>query len=144
MSSLTEKALSTTGDSSSSAILERTDGIPPSTHSSNEKNNDELVKTEESQEYITGWKLIAVVASMTLACFLLLLDQTILATAVPVITTKFHSLPDVGWYAGAYQLATATPQPLTGKIYTYFSAKVCQLTRPKSALSELMKCSPPF
>ncbi|KAF2795192.1 efflux pump protein [Melanomma pulvis-pyrius CBS 109.77] len=68
-------------------------------------------------------KLLGAVGSVTLACFLLLLDQSILATATPVITSKFHSLPDVGWYAGAYQLANASLQPLTGKIYTYFSAK---------------------
>ncbi|KAF2737110.1 efflux pump protein [Polyplosphaeria fusca] len=74
-------------------------------------------------DYITGLSLVAVVGSVTLVCFLILLDQSILSTAMPQITSHFHSLPDVGWYAGAYQLASATLQPLTGKLYTHFRAK---------------------
>jgi hypothetical protein len=44
--------------------------------------------------------------------------------AIPRITDQFHSLPDVGWYGGAYQLAGAALQPLSGKLYTYFDNKV--------------------
>lgn len=44
--------------------------------------------------------------------------------AIPQITSDFHRLEDVGWYVGAYQLASATIQPLTGKLYTFFSTKV--------------------
>lgn len=49
-------------------------------------------KTDEEYEYITGFKLAAVIASITLVVFLLLLDMTIVATAIPHITTQFHSL----------------------------------------------------
>jgi hypothetical protein len=44
--------------------------------------------------------------------------------AIPQITSDFHRLEDVGWYVAAYQLASSTVQPLTGKIYTYFNTKV--------------------
>ncbi|KAF2757491.1 MFS general substrate transporter [Pseudovirgaria hyperparasitica] len=74
-------------------------------------------------EYVTGFKLVLIVASMALACFLMLLDTMIVSTAVPRITDTFNSLPDVGWYASAYQFGSAAPQPLTGKIYTHFNSK---------------------
>ncbi|KAI8624365.1 MFS general substrate transporter [Xylariaceae sp. FL1651] len=74
-------------------------------------------------EYIKGFKLFAVLASTALIFFLLLLDTSVISTAVPKITSEFHSLPDVGWYAGAYQLASSVLQPLTGKLYTYFPTK---------------------
>ncbi|KAK7966150.1 MFS multidrug transporter [Apiospora aurea] len=80
-------------------------------------------KTGESVEYISGFRLLAVMIAVVLAAFLMLLDISIISTAVPRITSDFHSLPDVGWYAGAYQLANSCLQPLTGKFYTEFSAK---------------------
>ncbi|KAK8067169.1 MFS multidrug transporter [Apiospora hydei] len=80
-------------------------------------------KTGESAEYISGFRLLAVMIAVVLAAFLMLLDISIISTAVPRITSDFHSLPDVGWYAGAYQLANSCLQPLTGKFYTEFSAK---------------------
>ena len=58
----------------------------PSSHSTiNESNSGPLTQeTEENTEYITGFKLFAVVGSVTLACFLLLLDLSILATVGPI------------------------------------------------------------
>jgi len=57
----------------------------PSTHSTkNEDNSGPLMlETEENIEYVTGFKMLAVVGSVTLACFLLLLDLSILATVSP-------------------------------------------------------------
>ena len=77
----------------------------------------------EQQEYITGFKLASVIISVTLVAFLMLLDTSIIATAIPRITTEFHSLPDVGWYGAAYLLASCSLQPLTGRIYTLFDIK---------------------
>ncbi|KAH7313721.1 major facilitator superfamily domain-containing protein [Stachybotrys elegans] len=79
-------------------------------------------ETNENKEFISGVKLALVIGSVTIVVFLLLLDQSIISTAVPQITSDLGSLSDVGWYAGAYQLASASLQPLTGKIYTYFRA----------------------
>ncbi|KAI1852376.1 hypothetical protein JX266_002554 [Neoarthrinium moseri] len=78
---------------------------------------------EQPVEYITGFKLLAVMSSVTLTAFLMMLDISIISTAVPRITSDFHSLPDVGWYTAAYQLASASLQPLTGKLYTHFRVK---------------------
>ncbi|KAI0205085.1 major facilitator superfamily domain-containing protein [Astrocystis sublimbata] len=74
-------------------------------------------------DFLTGYPLAALLLSIGLIFFTLLLDNSIIATAVPQITSEFHSLQDVGWYAGAYQLASAVLQPLTGKLYTYFPTK---------------------
>ncbi|KAF2259733.1 efflux pump protein [Lojkania enalia] len=94
--------------------------IPPP-NSSAEGSIEETDKDEV--KYLRGFKLFAVVGAVTLACFLSMLDNSILSTATPLITTQFHSLSDVGWYAGAFQLASASLQPLTGKLYTYFRVK---------------------
>jgi MFS family permease len=45
-----------------------------------------------------------------LAVFLVGLDQTIVATALPKISDHFNSLNDVGWYASAFFLTMYLPQ----------------------------------
>jgi len=46
------------------------------------------------------------------------------ATAIPSITTEFHSIADIGWYNSAYFLPIMSLQPTFGKIYTYFPIKI--------------------
>lgn len=88
---------------------------------------------EYRYDYPTGLKLASILAGVTMAYYLLFLDLAIISTATPAITTEFNALIDIGWYAGAYQLASAALQPLSGKIYTYFSLKVCRLPPLQSA-----------
>ncbi|TLD18394.1 hypothetical protein PspLS_10267 [Pyricularia sp. CBS 133598] len=73
--------------------------------------------------YISGPKLVAMVFSATLATFLTLLDMSIIATAIPHITSEFSSLDDVGWYGSAYQLASAALHPIGSRLYTYINLK---------------------
>ncbi|KAI1642322.1 putative MFS multidrug transporter [Daldinia loculata] len=75
------------------------------------------------EQWLTGFKLFSVTAAITLVCLLIMLDTSIVATAIPRITSEFHSLADIGWYGGAYQLGSAALQLLTGKIYMNFSSK---------------------
>lgn len=80
-----------------------------------EKNETELVSKSQSNEpesneipepeWVTGFKLHNIVGVITLVVLLMLLNSSIIATAIPHITSKFHSLTDVGWYGSAYQLA---------------------------------------
>ena len=79
--------------------------------------------SEEDKEWVSGIKLLTIMIAVTIACFLMLLDVSIVSTAIPYITNEFHSLDDVGWYGSAYQLASAALQPLTGRVYTYFNLK---------------------
>ncbi|PSN61935.1 efflux pump protein [Corynespora cassiicola Philippines] len=81
------------------------------------------IEAQENNEYITGFKLFAVTSGVSIVGLILLLDMSIISTAIPEITSHFRSLPDVGWYTSAYQLANAALQPLSGKLYTHFKAK---------------------
>ncbi|KGO65250.1 Major facilitator superfamily domain, general substrate transporter [Penicillium italicum] len=74
-------------------------------------------------EWVTGFKLFAIMVAVTLVALLMLLDTSIVVTAVPRITSEFHSLSDVGWYGSAYQLACAALQPLTGRVYMNLDSK---------------------
>lgn len=94
-----------------------------STRNDGRKTQSESAAGDENTDYITGIKLYVVMASVALTCFVMLLDTSIISTAVPYITSEFNSLSDIGWYTAAYQLASASLQPLTGKFYTYFKAK---------------------
>lgn len=50
-------------------------------------------------------------------------DRSIVATAIPKITSDFHSLPDVGWYGSAYLMTTCCLQLFFGKLYAEFQVK---------------------
>lgn len=50
-------------------------------------------------------------------------DQTIIATAIPTITSQFQSIQDIGWYGSAYLLTTCSFQLFFGKLYTLLSIK---------------------
>ena len=97
------------GDTEKATDLEKIASIAPS-------NTDHY-------EYISGAKLLAAVASVTLVVFLMMLDTSIIGTAIPAITNEFHSLPDVGWYGASYLLASSALQPSTGKLYQYTNSK---------------------
>ncbi|KAL4783342.1 major facilitator superfamily domain-containing protein [Aspergillus varians] len=84
--------------------------------------------SEPPAEWISGMPLFMVTAGITLVVFLMLLDVSIIATAIPKITNQFHSLQDVAWYGSAYTLASCALQPLTGKFYTHFKSKIMFLS----------------
>lgn len=58
-----------------------------------------------------------------LALFLVALDRTIVATAIPRITDEFKSLGDIGWYGSAYMLTTACSQLIYGRLYKFYDMK---------------------
>src|SRR5215218_358329 len=55
-------------------------------------------------------------AAIVLAMLPAVLDQTILATALPVIASDLGSLSDVSWVVSAYVVAAAATTPLWGKL----------------------------
>ncbi|KAJ7234191.1 major facilitator superfamily domain-containing protein [Mycena haematopus] len=63
-----------------------------------------------------GFKLVILMIALSLSVFLVALDNTIIATAIPKITDQFKSLDDVGWAISATQL-------LFGKFYTFLPIK---------------------
>ncbi|KAJ7124622.1 major facilitator superfamily transporter [Mycena crocata] len=70
-----------------------------------------------------GVKLALLTLALSLSVFLVAIDNTILATAIPKITDQFQSLDDVGWYGSSYPLTTAATQLLWGKFYTVLRIK---------------------
>jgi len=53
---------------------------------------------EDGAEYPSGLKLGLITLALCISVFLMALDNSIIATAIPKITDEFQSLPDVGWY----------------------------------------------
>lgn len=99
---------------------------PPSNNKEedSEKNLKEVQQVIREERYVAGFKLVCIIVPTTLAYFLVMLDGSIISTAIPQITSTFpDSLLDVGWYGSAYQLASSAIQPLSGKVYMYFNTK---------------------
>ncbi|KAG0652220.1 Efflux pump mlcE [Hyphodiscus hymeniophilus] len=133
-----------TEDSQQISTNLRSDGEEPIQPDSKAEILPDTAKTEQEKEYeyITGLKLMLIIAAVTLTVFLILLDSSIVTTvnshalffrsfylrarqAIPQITSDFNSLNDIGWYGSAYLLASCSFQPLAGKLYSQFSSKVC-------------------
>ncbi|KAK1598198.1 major facilitator superfamily transporter [Colletotrichum navitas] len=73
--------------------------------------------------YPTGVRLTFVIVALVLSVFLVALDMTIVATAIPKITDEFHGLDQVAWYGSAFFMCVAAFQSTWGKAYKYFPLK---------------------
>lgn len=51
-------------------------------------------------------------------------DANCVTTIIPVVTDRFNSLNDVGWYGAAFLLASASSQLFYGKLYIFYPAKI--------------------
>jgi hypothetical protein len=78
-----------------------------------------------------------IMLSNFLANFLVALDRTIIATAIPQITNDFKSLGDIGWYGSAYMLTTAASQLLFGRIFKFYNTKWLV---PRQVLLSILWC----
>jgi len=78
---------------------------------------------EEAIEYPQGTTLLFIVVALVLSIFLVALDMTIVATAIPKITDEFHGLEEVAWYGSAFFMTVGGFQSTWGKIYKYFPLK---------------------
>lgn len=77
----------------------------------------------EEGQYPKAAALIFILFAAMLSMFLVALDMTIVATAIPQITDDFHSLDQVAWYGSAFFLTVASFQSTWGKGYKYFMLK---------------------
>ncbi|KAJ5358290.1 efflux pump antibiotic resistance protein [Penicillium brevicompactum] len=77
----------------------------------------------EGPMYPTGLRLVFIFVALCLTVFLVALDQTIIATAIPTITSEFNSVEDIGWYGSAFLLTTCSFQLFFGKLYTLLPVK---------------------
>lgn len=108
--------------------------------------------TSQIENYPHGLKLAGILLSVYLSVFLVALDRTIIATALPKITDKFNSFGDVGWvcispssfyhmdqiqlcneiltmsptsqqYNAGFLLPATALQLFFGRMYTFYSPK---------------------
>ncbi|RMZ75502.1 hypothetical protein DV737_g5259, partial [Chaetothyriales sp. CBS 132003] len=111
---------------------------PPSSTSSLEAAGNEKLSISTSAEHDTeanpppkptdpeypAQKIVNIVMFANfLAMFLVSLDRTIIATAIPTITSQFNSLSDVGWYGSAYLITICGFQLFMGRVYTFYNTK---------------------
>ncbi|KAJ5549105.1 hypothetical protein N7513_006339 [Penicillium frequentans] len=79
---------------------------------------------DDEAKYPHGLKLVIIIVALGMSIFLVALDMTIVATAIPKITDQFHSLDDASWYGSAFLMTTGGFQSTWGKIYKYFPLKI--------------------
>ncbi len=113
----------TTGDEKQKPTNEITEEALRSGSTATTSSADGEPGEDDDSKYATGLPLHLLTFGLTLSTFVIALDNTIIATAIPRITTVFNSLDDVGWYGSSYLLTTTSLQPSFGKIYTYFNVK---------------------
>lgn len=88
--------------------------------------NRELSRIDTA-DYPSAFPLTMIVIALAASIFLVALDMTIVATAIPKITDQFHSLDQVGWYGSAFFLTVGSFQATWGKVYKYFPLKTSYL-----------------
>ncbi|KAL1838214.1 hypothetical protein VTJ49DRAFT_2941 [Mycothermus thermophilus] len=101
---------------------------PSRLHTNDQTSQNAAITTPHDTQWLTGTPLAIISSLIATAVFLMMLDASIISTAIPRITDTFHSLPDIGWYASIYQLSSAVLQPLSGRIYQRFPNKPSFLT----------------
>ncbi|KUI71447.1 Putative HC-toxin efflux carrier TOXA [Cytospora mali] len=101
------------------------EGIRSSTdeEKTNPKPEEPSLDSANPGEYPSGVGLFFIVTALVLSVFLVSLDQTIVATAIPKITDDFHGLDDVSWYSSAFFMTVGGFQSAWGKAYKYFPLK---------------------
>ncbi|RDL36306.1 Uncharacterized protein BP5553_05658 [Venustampulla echinocandica] len=74
-------------------------------------------------DYPKGLQFFFILLSLILSIFMVALDLTIVATAIPKITDDFHSVSQIGWYGSAFFLTVAAFTSPWGKAFKYFTLK---------------------
>lgn len=100
-----------------------TPGYTTTSDSSNDGIAVDQPASDEEPQYASGLKLWVIMCSIFLATLVAALDLGIVATAIPGITSDFHSLDDIGWYSGTIFITVGASSPIIGKLYKYFSGR---------------------
>ncbi|KAL5407552.1 hypothetical protein PMIN04_011687 [Paraphaeosphaeria minitans] len=72
---------------------------------------------------ISSFSFLSLMVGISLAVFLIALDRTIIANAIPLITNEFKSPDDAGWYGSAYLLTACAFQPIFGRVFAHFNVR---------------------
>ncbi|MSV52019.1 MAG: MFS transporter, partial [Actinobacteria bacterium] len=74
-------------------------------------------------DLLHGRQLTLVMSALMLTLFLAALDQTIVSTALPRITSDLGGLNQLAWVVTAYLLASTASTPIWGKISDIYGRK---------------------
>ncbi|KLJ12377.1 hypothetical protein EMPG_09542 [Blastomyces silverae] len=77
----------------------------------------------DQTEYPSTKTLLVIMGAVYLVFFIVALNRTIIATAIPRISDDFKALDDIGWYGSVYFITNCSTQLIFGKVYGLFSPK---------------------
>lgn len=104
------------------------------------KDSNDLTAPAESQQkneletevgeppYPKGIQLGLIVFALFCSVFIVAVSQTVLATAIPTITSVFNSSDDIAWYSTGEQITAVALQLPFGQAYSLFNNKWTFLT----------------
>ena len=74
------------------------------------------VTTNPAGDYLSHRQILVVMGGLMAGMFLAALDQSIVAVALPMITSELGGLDQLSWLVTAYLLTATAATPLWGKI----------------------------
>jgi EmrB/QacA subfamily drug resistance transporter len=80
--------------------------------------------TPDANGYLSHKQILVVMAGLMVGMFLSALDQSIVGTALPRITSELGGLDKLSWVVTAYLLAATASTPLWGKISDLYGRKL--------------------
>ncbi|MDR7086133.1 EmrB/QacA subfamily drug resistance transporter [Aeromicrobium panaciterrae] len=85
-----------------------------------------MTDTQTSTEpvYFSHRQILVILAGLMTGMFLAALDQSIVGTALPRITSELHGLNKLSWVVTAYLLASTAATPLWGKISDLYGRRL--------------------
>ncbi|KAJ6031404.1 MFS general substrate transporter [Penicillium herquei] len=84
-------------------VLRDAEGLNP-TDNSSQVHPSVGNENEVEVKYLSGVKLTLLILAVIAIALLVMLDMSIVATAIPKMTSDFHTTAGVGWYGSAYLL----------------------------------------
>ena len=115
---------SPTGSAESTATAAAEPALPASTPA---------VSPSPSGDYLSHRQILVVMGGLMAGMFLAALDQSIVAVALPKITSELGGLDKLSWVVTAYLLTSTAATPLWGRSPT--CAAVGQFSKPQSSCS---------
>ena len=82
------------------------------------------VQTPDAQGYLSHRQILIVMGGLMAGMFLAALDQSIVGTALPRITSELGGLDKLSWVVTAYLLTSTASTPLWGKISDIYGRKL--------------------
>ncbi|KAI3553814.1 MFS transporter [Colletotrichum abscissum] len=111
-----------------SSLASSMEGSDDSTGTTESQEKTEPEPEADEPPYPTGVQLGLIVFALFCSVFIVAVSQTVLATAIPTITSVFNSSDDIAWYSTGEQITAVALQLPFGQAYSLFNNKWTFLT----------------